>query len=133
MNSKRTVPVRVLLAVGDRELERRLTHELPEAGVQIAARCLDGPSLLERAGEPGMDVVLAAADLHRLRDATLVALRARRRPVVLLVADLADAERLAALASVVPAAASSAVIAASDSGMLRKTTSSTVGRRAAWL
>lgn len=112
MSAARESPVRVLLGVGDRELERRLTQELPAEGVLIVARCLDGPSLLERAQQPGVDVVLAAADLHHLTDATLLALRERRRPVVLLVTDPSDTERLAALARVVPASASSSVIAA---------------------
>lgn len=111
-----TVPgdsaVRVLLAVGNRELERRLTHELAAAGIAIAGRCLDGPSLLERAAEPGVDVVLASADLHRLTDSTLGVLRERRLPVVLLAADADDAERLSTLGRVLPASASGAVVVA---------------------
>ena len=104
--------VRVLLAVGDRELERRFTRELSSAGIPIAARCLDGPSLAERATAGGVDVVLAAADLHRLTEATLGALRERRLPVVLLAADAEDAERLAALARVLPASSSPAIVVA---------------------
>ena len=104
--------VRVLLAVGDRQLERRLSGELAAAGIAVAARCLDGPSLLERAASPGVDVVLASADLHRLTDSTLTALRERRLPVVLLAADADDAERLAALARVLPASSSGAIVAA---------------------
>ncbi|MEZ4503133.1 MAG: P-loop NTPase [Dehalococcoidia bacterium] len=102
----------MLLAVGDRDLERRLTRELATAGIAIAARCLDGPSLLERAAGAGVDVVLASADLHRLTNSTLAALRERRLPVVLLAADADDAERLAALARVLPASSSGAIIAA---------------------
>jgi MinD-like ATPase involved in chromosome partitioning or flagellar assembly len=104
-------PIRVLLGAGDRDLERRLTRELSAAGIAIAARALDGPSLLERAAEPGIDVVLASADLHRLTDATLLALRERRRPVVLLAADAADTERLSTLARVLPASSSGAIVA----------------------
>lgn len=112
MSAEREHPVRVLLAVGDRELERRLARELPPAGIAIAGRCLDGPSLLEQARQPGLDAVLASADLHRLSDATLVSLREGRLPVVLMVADLEDTERLSTLARVVPASASVGVIAA---------------------
>ena len=82
--------VRVLLAAGDRELERRLSQELAAEGIVIAARCLDGPSLLERAAEPGIDVVLASANLHHLSEPVLLALRERRRPVVLLAGEGAD-------------------------------------------
>ena len=104
--------VRVLLAAGDRELERRLSRELSAEGIVIAARCLDGPSLLERAAEPGIDVVLASADLHHLTEPALLALRERRRPVVLLAAEGADIERLATLARVLPASSSGPIVAA---------------------
>lgn len=112
MSTAQAFPLRVLLAVGDRDLERRLAHELPEAGIAIAGRCLDGPSLLERAAEPGIDAVLAAADLHRLDEATLQALRERRLPVVLLASGGDPASRLASLAYVVPASTSGLILAA---------------------
>jgi MinD-like ATPase involved in chromosome partitioning or flagellar assembly len=104
--------VRVLLAAGDRELERRLSQELAAEGIVIAARCLDGPSLLERAAEPGIDVVLASADLHHLSEPALLALRERRRPVVLLVSEGVEIEQLAALARVLPASSSGPIVAA---------------------
>ena len=104
--------VRVLLAAGDRELERRLSRELAAERIVVAARCLDGPSLLERAREPGIDVVLASADLHHLTESALLALRERRRPVVLLTAEGADVGRLATLARVLPASSSGAIVAA---------------------
>ncbi len=103
---------RVLLAAGSRELERRLSRELAQAGIAIGGRCLDGPSLLERASQPGFDVVLAAAELHRLSDGVLAALRERGLPVVLLAADAADAARLAGLGRVLPAASPGAIVAA---------------------
>ena len=103
---------RVLLAAGSRERERRLSRELAEAGLVVGGRCLDGPSLLERASEPGFDVVLAAAELHRLSDGVLQALRERQLPVVLLAADAAAAARLAGLGRVLPAASPGQVVAA---------------------
>ncbi len=103
---------RVLLAAGSRELERRLTRELAAAGLVVGGRCLDGPSLLERASEPGFDVVLAAAELHRLSDGVLAALRERGLPVVLLAADSGDAARLSGLARVLPASTPGPVVAA---------------------
>ena len=103
---------RVLLAAGSRDLERRLTRELAAAGLVVGGRCLDGPSLLERASEPGFDVVLAAAELHRLSDGVLAALRERRLPVVLLAADAGDAARLAGLGRVLPAASPGVIVAA---------------------
>ncbi len=103
---------RVLLAAGSRELERRLTRELAQAGLVVGGRCLDGPSLLERASEPGFDVVLAAAELHRLSEGVLAALRERRLPVVLLAADAGDAARLAGLGRVLPAASPGVIVAA---------------------
>jgi len=112
VSTARELPLRILLAVGDRELERRLAGELPESGIVVAGRCLDGPSLLERAPEPGIDAILAAADLHRLTETTLETLRDRRLRVVLLAGAGEDAARLALLASVVPASSSGAVIAA---------------------
>ncbi len=103
--------VGVLLAVGDRELEGRLTRELPGAGIAIRGRCLDGPSLLELAAEPGVDAVLAAADLHRLSEETLRALAGRELPVVLLATAPDDAAGLARLAGTVPASSPAPVVA----------------------
>ena len=103
--------VRVLLAVGDRALEGRLTRELPGAGIAIRGRCLDGPSLLELSAEPGVDAVLAAADLHHLSEETLRALAGRGLPVVLLASAPDDAARLARLGGTVPAASPAPVVA----------------------
>ena len=103
--------VRVLLAVGDRELEARLTRELPAAGIAIAGRCLDGPSLIELSAEPGVDAVLAAAELHRLSAETLSMLRGRGLPVVLLAGAGDDAARLSRLGPTAPAAAPADVVA----------------------
>ena len=103
---------RVLLAAGRRDLERRLARELAEAGLEVGGRCLDGPSLLERASEPGEDVVLASAELHRLTGGVLAALSERGMPVVLLAEDPGDAPRLAGLGRVLPASSPGAVVAA---------------------
>ena len=56
MSTAREFPLRVLLGVGDREIERRLTHDLPSEGVQIVGRCLDGPSLLRELSFEGSSV-----------------------------------------------------------------------------
>ena len=103
---------RVLLAAGRRDLERRLARELSESGLEVGARCLDGPSLLERASEPGIDVVLASAGLHRLSRGVLQALSEQGMPVVLLAEDAEDASRLAGLARVLPAFSQGALVAA---------------------
>ncbi len=104
--------LRVLLAAGHRGLERRLQQELASAGLAVCGRCLDGPSLLERAGEPDIDVVLASAELHRLSDGVVAALRERGVPVVLLAGGGEDAARLSGLGRVLPASASGAIVAA---------------------
>ncbi|MYH41401.1 MAG: P-loop NTPase [Chloroflexi bacterium] len=104
--------VRVLLAVGHRGEERRLQQELASAGLDITGRCLDGPSLLERASEPGVDVVLASSELHRLSDGVLAALGERGMPVVLLSAGAGDAARLSGRGPVLPASAPGAIVAA---------------------
>lgn len=104
--------IRVLLAIGDRTLERRLAHELPEHGLVVAGRALDAPMLTEAVSDPGIDVVLVSADLHRLGEASLLALRDRRIAVVVLAVDAVDVGRFGALARVIPARSSGATIAA---------------------
>lgn len=103
-------PLRVLLAVGNPERERRLRDALSAAGVAIAGRCLDGPSLADRASGLDFDVALASSDLHRLSAATLSAIREARLPVVLL-ARAGDVDRLNGLAHLLPADADPAEIA----------------------
>ncbi|MDP2674587.1 MAG: P-loop NTPase [Dehalococcoidia bacterium] len=105
-------PIRVLLAVGNPERERRLRDALSGDGLVVAARCLDGPSLVERAAAMDIDVALASSDLHRLSAATMAAVREARLPLVLL-AEPGDVERFAGLAHLVPAgAAAEEVVAA---------------------
>ncbi len=94
-------PIRVLLAVGNPERERRLRDALSAEGLAVAERCLDGPSLAERAQAFDADVALASTDLHRLSTATLLAIREARLPVVLL-AEPTDIEKYAALAHILP-------------------------------
>jgi MinD-like ATPase involved in chromosome partitioning or flagellar assembly len=94
-------PIRVLLAVGNPERERRLRDALSAEGLVVAERCLDGPSLAERAKAFDADVALASTDLHRLSTATLLAIREGRLPVVLL-AEPTDVEKYAGLAHLVP-------------------------------
>src|SRR4030042_917458 len=97
--------IRVLLAVGNAERERRLLEGLPGDGLVIADRCLDGPSLAGRAGGPDLDVALASSDLHRLSATVLTAVREARLPLVL-IADGQDLSRYGGLAHLVPASAS---------------------------
>ena len=97
-------PVRVLLAVGNPERERRLRDALSGDGMVIADRCLDAVSLVERAAAMDLDVALASSDLHRLSAASLTAIREARLPLVLLV-EPADIERYGGLGHLVPAAA----------------------------
>ncbi|MCY4640861.1 MAG: P-loop NTPase [Chloroflexi bacterium] len=104
--------LRVLLAVGDRALERRLQQELASAGLAVCGRCLDGPSLLERAAGTGVDVVLASAGLHRLSDGVLQALSERGLPLVLLAGGSPGAARLPGPGRVLPASAPGAIVAA---------------------
>ena len=94
-------PIRVLLAVGNPERERRLRDALSAEGLVVAERCLDGPSLVERAQAFDADVALASTDLHRFSAATLLAIREARLPVVLL-AEPTDIEKYAALAHILP-------------------------------
>ncbi|MDR7551254.1 MAG: P-loop NTPase [Armatimonadota bacterium] len=94
-------PIRVLLAVGNPERERRLRDALSAEGLVVVERCLDGPSLAERAEAFDADVALASTDLHRLSTATLLAIREARLPVVLL-AEPADVGKYAGLAHLVP-------------------------------
>src|SRR3972149_2925099 len=78
-------PMRVLLAVGTPERERRLRDALTGDGMVVADRCLDAASLVERATAMDLDVALASSDLHRLSAASLTAIREARLPLVLLV------------------------------------------------
>ena len=102
---------RVLLAAGDQTLEQRLARELPEHGVTVARRALDASGLIEAASASDVDVALISADLHRLSESTLHALRARGLPTVLLANDPAYTERFGTLTRVLPAGASAATIA----------------------
>lgn len=104
--------LRVILAVSDRTAESRLTTELPRHGVQIVARALDGPSLVDALQAPGIDVVLLSLDLHRLDRATLERLRGHRRPIVALAHAPDDHQRYGALIPVLPAGTPSASIVA---------------------
>jgi MinD-like ATPase involved in chromosome partitioning or flagellar assembly len=83
---------RVLLGVADSRRERELRDGLTAAGLVIVERCLDGPSVAERALRYDSDVALVASDLHQLSVATLGSLREARVPVVML-ADSSDHER----------------------------------------
>ena len=103
-------PIRVLLAVGNPERERRLRDALSRDGLVVAGRCLDGPSLVEQAARPDVDVALASSDLHRLSAATLTALLEARLPVVLL-AESVEIEKYRGLAHLLPAASADAEVA----------------------
>lgn len=95
---------RILLGVRNPEYERQMLSALAAGGLDVAGRCLDGPSLVDRANE--VDAVLASADLHRLTLDSLQAVRSTGTPLLLLVEpfDIGQFESLAYLA---PAASSS--------------------------
>ncbi len=109
-----TAALSVLIATGDRNLELRLVDGLPGQGIAVAARALDAATLLERVapGSPAVDVVLAATSLHGLGESTLLALHARRVPVLLLAADDREASRYDELAPAVLASTPLPAIAA---------------------
>ncbi|MDP2949761.1 MAG: P-loop NTPase [Chloroflexota bacterium] len=111
--------IRVLLAVGNAERERRLLEGLPGDGLVVAGRCLDGPSLAERAGGADVDVALASSDLHRLSAAVLTAVRDARLPLVL-IADGQDVSRYGELAHLVPASASASDVTAALRAAVRR-------------
>ncbi|MCL4230938.1 MAG: hypothetical protein KJ053_05115 [Dehalococcoidia bacterium] len=118
---------RVLLGVRNPVYERQLLTALAAGGLDVAGRCLDGPSLVAQAKE--VAAVLASADLHRLTFDSLEAVRHSGTPLVLLVepSEIAQFEGLAYLA---PAASSGADIvgalrAALQRGALQETTPAT--------
>jgi MinD-like ATPase involved in chromosome partitioning or flagellar assembly len=111
--------IRVLLAVGNAERERRLLEGLPGDGLVVADRCLDGPSLAERAGGADLDAALASSDLHRLSANVLTAVREARLPLVL-IADGQDVSRYGELAHLVPAGASPSDVAAALRAAVRR-------------
>jgi MinD-like ATPase involved in chromosome partitioning or flagellar assembly len=101
----------VVLAIGNPARERELRDALAEGGFVVTDRCLDGPSLAERAQLFDADVGLASSDLHRLTDASLVAIREARLPLVLL-AETADFEAYSGLAHCLARTASAAEVVA---------------------
>ncbi len=103
-------PLRVLLAIGNAERERQLRDALPDHGISVAGRCLDGPSLVEHAAGIDIDVALASSDLHRLSSATMAAIRETRLPLVLL-AEPVDLERYSGLAHLIPASSAAREVA----------------------
>jgi integrase len=111
--------IRVLLAVGNAERERRLLEGLPGDGLVVADRCLDGPSLAERAGGADLDVALASSDLHRLTASVLTAVREARLPLVL-IADGQDVSRYATLAHLIPENADVSDVAAALRAAVRR-------------
>lgn len=104
--AEQATSIRVLLAVGNPERERRLRDSLFADGMVIADRCLDAASLVERTSAMDLDVALVSSDLHRLSGGSLGAIREARLPLVLLV-EPPDIERYAGLAYLVPADAAS--------------------------
>ncbi|RJQ07854.1 MAG: hypothetical protein C4558_09015 [Dehalococcoidia bacterium] len=96
-------PLRVLLAIGDRTVEQQFVHDFPALGLVVARRTLDAAGLVEAAAASDIDVALVAADLHRLTEATLIALRERAVPVVVLARDEADTGRFQHVAQTLPA------------------------------
>ncbi|TAJ19085.1 MAG: hypothetical protein EPO65_07590 [Dehalococcoidia bacterium] len=122
MTSAAGSTVRVLLATADRALEARLVAGLSGEGIVVVGRALDGPSVLEQALDAGaqvaggadaepIDVVVMSAALHGLGEATLLALRERGMPVLLLAAGEGEARRVAGLAPSVLASEPAVAIA----------------------
>jgi len=111
--------IRVLLAVGNAERERRLLESLAGDGLVVAGRCLDGPSLADRAAGPDVDVALASSDLHRLSPTILTAVRDARLPLVL-IADGQDVSRYGQLAHLAPASAGPSDVAAALRAAVRR-------------
>lgn len=127
-------PIRILLAVGNPERERRLRDALLAEGLVVAERCLDGPSLAERAQAFDADVALASTDLHRLSTATLLAIREARLPLVLL-AEPGDVGKYGGLAHILPGGCPSQEVAnalrrAMERGAVYGASSAVDGRQA---
>lgn len=84
-NEQRPPPA-IVVAVGNPERERLLLGALAEAGLTVAGRCLDGPSLVETSRASGVGAAIASTDLHRLTRDALLAVQGARVPLLLLVA-----------------------------------------------
>ncbi len=112
-------PPRVLLAIGNPERERQLLTALRDGGCTTAGRCLDGPSLVQQAVSRNVDVVLAAAGLHRLTGESFVAVREAGVPMVLL-AGAREADAYDGLSYVLPAASEGPVIIAALHEAIRR-------------
>ncbi len=112
-------PPRVLLAIGNPERERQLLTALRDGGCAVAGRCLDGSSLLQQVVVGDVDVVLAAARLHRLTGESFIAVREAGVPMVLL-AGPAEAEAYSGLSYVLPAASDGPVIIAALHEAIRR-------------
>lgn len=112
-------PPRVLLAIGNPERERQLLTALREGGCAVAGRCLDGPSLVQQAIAGDVDVVLAAAGLHRLAAESFIAVREAGVPLVLLAGPV-EAETYAGLSYVLPEASEAPVIIAALREAIRR-------------
>lgn len=81
-------PLRLALALGDPEREQRLLPALSvRDDVQVVERCLSADQLLDAVAAGRVDVVVVAADLHRLGSGPLADLTTTRLPMVLLVAE----------------------------------------------
>jgi Flp pilus assembly CpaE family ATPase len=109
--------VRVLLGVRNPEYERQLLTALAAEGLDVARRCLDGPSLVAQAGE--VDAVLASADLHRLTFDSLEVVRDTGTPLVLLV-EPSGISQFEGVAYLVPAASSGADIVSALRGAIQR-------------
>lgn len=112
-------PPRVLLAIGNPERERQLLTAMRDGGCAVAGRCLDGPSLVQLATLGNVDVVVAAAGLHRLTAESFVAVRDAGVPMVLL-AGPAEADAYDGLSYVLPAASEGQVIIAALHEAIRR-------------
>lgn len=83
--SSRTYPLRIAVGLGAAEREQALLPGLTAAGdIVIAARCLAAEQLLAAARGGQIDVLLVAADLHRLSETLLAELLRTHVPLVVL-------------------------------------------------
>jgi hypothetical protein len=77
-------PARILLGLGDGQLEHTLMAGCAEAGHTVVRRCLAAEELLAAARAHAPDLIVASANLHRLDGAALAELLLPGSPVVLL-------------------------------------------------
>ncbi|MDE3075050.1 MAG: P-loop NTPase [Chloroflexota bacterium] len=79
--------LRVITGLGDAEREQHLLAGLAAAGHVVTHRCLTADELVAAAQQPGADAILVASGLHRLSAASMAALGATHKRLIVLGAD----------------------------------------------